>query len=200
MSIYSKLNSLLTAANNKTGESDTTLTDAVQTLIDGYGQGGGGGQQIGVATPKANLLAMLYQLEQGTAKTGTFTLATTLPNTVVEIFDADDTTVKNFAIFAEDEDINGTGTTNTTTYGQFILWLESATIRHIIAIPINDRNDHAAYSVASNKDISIDTGTVSFIYAKWDFVDGVLSAKADYNKNATFTPFKANVTYRWVAW
>ena len=42
MSIYSKLNSLLTAANNKTGESDTTLTDAVQTLIDGYGQGGGG--------------------------------------------------------------------------------------------------------------------------------------------------------------
>lgn len=43
MSIYSKLNSLLTAANNKTGESDTTLTDAVQTLIDGYGQGGGGG-------------------------------------------------------------------------------------------------------------------------------------------------------------
>ena len=41
MSIYSKLSSLLTAANNKTGESDTTLTDAVQTLIDGYGQGGG---------------------------------------------------------------------------------------------------------------------------------------------------------------
>ena len=41
MSIYSKLNSLLTAANTKTGESDTTLTDAVQTLIDGYGQGGG---------------------------------------------------------------------------------------------------------------------------------------------------------------
>jgi hypothetical protein len=36
------LSSLLTAANNKTGESDTTLTDAVQTLIDGYGQGGGG--------------------------------------------------------------------------------------------------------------------------------------------------------------
>ena len=38
-----KLNSLLTAANTKTGESDTTLTDAMQTLIDGYGQGGGGG-------------------------------------------------------------------------------------------------------------------------------------------------------------
>ena len=46
MSIYSKLSSLLTAANNKTGESDTTLTDAVQTLIDGYGQGGGGGYSL----------------------------------------------------------------------------------------------------------------------------------------------------------
>lgn len=43
MSIYSKLSALLSAANTKTGESDTTLTDAVQTLIDGYGGGGGGG-------------------------------------------------------------------------------------------------------------------------------------------------------------
>lgn len=43
MSIYSKLSALLSAANTKTGESDTTLTDAIQTLIDGYGQGGGGG-------------------------------------------------------------------------------------------------------------------------------------------------------------
>ena len=40
--VYGKLNNLLTAANAATGESDTTLTDAVQTLIDGYGQGGGG--------------------------------------------------------------------------------------------------------------------------------------------------------------
>ena len=41
MSILSKLQALLTAANTKTGESDTTLTDAIQTLVDGYGQGGG---------------------------------------------------------------------------------------------------------------------------------------------------------------
>lgn len=40
MSILSKLQSLLTAANSATGESDTTITDAMQTLIDGYGQGG----------------------------------------------------------------------------------------------------------------------------------------------------------------
>ena len=41
MSVLSKIQALITAANAKTGESDTTLTDAVQTLVDGYGQGGG---------------------------------------------------------------------------------------------------------------------------------------------------------------
>ena len=46
MSIYSKLSALLSAANTKTGESDVTLTDAVQTLIDGYGGGGGGGSGL----------------------------------------------------------------------------------------------------------------------------------------------------------
>lgn len=43
MTILQKIQSLLAAANTKTGESDTTLTDAVQTLINGYGQGGGSG-------------------------------------------------------------------------------------------------------------------------------------------------------------
>ena len=42
-SVKSKLQSLLTASNAKTGKSDTNLTDAVNTLIEGYGQGGGGG-------------------------------------------------------------------------------------------------------------------------------------------------------------
>lgn len=39
-SVYGKIQNLITAANTVTGESDTTLTDAVQTLIDGYGGGG----------------------------------------------------------------------------------------------------------------------------------------------------------------
>lgn len=45
MSIRSKIQSLISAANSTTGESDTTLTDAVQTLVDGYGQGGGGSNE-----------------------------------------------------------------------------------------------------------------------------------------------------------
>lgn len=36
------INALTTYANETTGASDTTLSDAVETLVDGYGQGGGG--------------------------------------------------------------------------------------------------------------------------------------------------------------
>lgn len=35
------INALTTYANETTGASDTTLSDAVGTLVDGYGQGGG---------------------------------------------------------------------------------------------------------------------------------------------------------------
>ena len=42
MSISSKIQSLITAANSVTGESRTDLTSAVQDLKDGYNQGGEG--------------------------------------------------------------------------------------------------------------------------------------------------------------
>lgn len=41
MTVTQKLQALLNASNAKTGESNTTLTDAVKTLINGFGQGGG---------------------------------------------------------------------------------------------------------------------------------------------------------------
>ena len=37
--VKSKLQSLITASNAKTGKSDANLTDAVKTLLEGYGQG-----------------------------------------------------------------------------------------------------------------------------------------------------------------
>lgn len=41
MSVERKINSLITAANTKTGKTDANLTSAVQSLVDGYGGGGG---------------------------------------------------------------------------------------------------------------------------------------------------------------
>ena len=46
MAIKPKLQSLLASANDVTGEERTNLTDAVQDLVDGYGQGGGNNTNI----------------------------------------------------------------------------------------------------------------------------------------------------------
>ena len=37
MSVETKIRSLISASNAKTGGADATLTDAIKTLIDGYG-------------------------------------------------------------------------------------------------------------------------------------------------------------------
>lgn len=52
--IKQKLQNLLTAANTATGESDTDLTGAVQTLVDGYGQGGGTAITDGIVVKARN--------------------------------------------------------------------------------------------------------------------------------------------------
>ncbi len=44
--LTSNINALITLANLATGELDTNLSDAVHTLIDGYGQGGGGSNVV----------------------------------------------------------------------------------------------------------------------------------------------------------
>ncbi len=41
------INALTRYANETTGQSDTTLSDAVETLVEGYGQGGGGDELVG---------------------------------------------------------------------------------------------------------------------------------------------------------
>lgn len=162
----------------------------------------GGGQQIGIQTPNANPLAMLYALEHGTAKTGEFTLATTLPNTAKTIFDAQDTSVKNFVIMAEGEEGINTGTTTPATFLIFMIWLQSSTLRQISIMPISCRNDNTSgyLSIKNKDDISIASSSTPLLYAYWDWVDGVLQVKAQYNKHVQYTPFKANTTYRWVAW
>ena len=49
MSIESKINSLITAANTKTGKTDANLTSAVQSLVDGYGMGSKTPPEVAVA-------------------------------------------------------------------------------------------------------------------------------------------------------
>ena len=62
MSLKSKIQALITAANAKTGKSDTNLTAAVQSLIDGYG----------AAVEQINFSLQIYQGGE-TSDYGTFT-------------------------------------------------------------------------------------------------------------------------------
>lgn len=179
------------------GTYDTTLKNSVTVDVQGSS-----GQQIGIQTPNANPLAMLYALENGTAKTGEFTLATTLPNTATTIFDAQDTTVKNFVIMAEGEEGINTGMTTPAQFLMFMIWLQSSTLRQISTMPISCRNDSISgySSIKNNADISIASSSTQLLSAYWDWSNGVLECKGQYNQHAQYTPFKANITYRWVAW
>lgn len=135
MSIRSKIQSLITAANAKTGESDTTLTDAVQTLVDGYGQGGGVTTQPLSVTENGT-----YTAPSGTAYTpvtvnvptggslpsviskidgGSFTFASDTASTY-GISHSLGTTPKGFVIWTEEIDLANAGN-NTIIRGVFVV-------------------------------------------------------------------------------
>ena len=76
------INALTRYANETTGASDTTLSDAVETLVEGYGHGGGGSmphflepsEQIGTITvDESNTLAVKTAL--ASVPTGTTVVA-----------------------------------------------------------------------------------------------------------------------------
>jgi len=54
-SVKGKLEGLIAKANGVTGKADSTLTQAVNALIAGFGQEGGGTVQTGSVTPAENL-------------------------------------------------------------------------------------------------------------------------------------------------
>lgn len=172
---------------------DTTLINSLTVNVSG-----GGGTQIGIETPKANLLSMLYALEQGTAKTGTFTLSTTLPSTKQVIFDADDSTVKNFAIFEQNIGVEILESNNIMSKMRFWLYDESTSARTFFSVTDRVRASYKDYVTATPS--NVDLTSTYYDNSYWFFEDGVLSAQGQYNKHSQYTPFRANVVYRWIAW
>lgn len=54
MAIKPKLESLLDSANETTGQERETLTEAVQDLVDGYGQGGSDSSTLMIIVKEPN--------------------------------------------------------------------------------------------------------------------------------------------------
>ena len=87
---------------------DTTLINSLTVNVSG----GGSGIEIGIQnTTIPNILNMFYALEQGTAKTGEFTLSQAIPNSEVEIFDTTLATVHGIFIADESQDTINTANT-----------------------------------------------------------------------------------------
>lgn len=90
MSLFDRISALLNYANETTGKADTTLGDAVRTLADGYGQGGGGGfdeeGDCGFGVGRAHLKIpvvpvksfILYTFYSGTTTQGNYDIDLTL--------------------------------------------------------------------------------------------------------------------------
>ena len=137
-----------------------------------------------------NILNLFYALEQGTAKTGEFTLATALPATETLVISTGLTTVNG--MFIADEDMSEYRTANTPeniliSYGAF-----------------NDGQVAYALSRLTMQMSATETGngaSKGFINrCTWRIDGGDLYVTATYGGNANYTPFYPGHKYRWVAW
>ena len=167
---------------------DTTLINSLTVNVSG----GGSGIEIGIQnTTIPNILNMFYALEQGTAKTGEFTLSQAIPNSEVEIFDTTLATVHG--IFIADESQDTINTANTPENALYALCFN----------PTSEGTCDYAYTKLTKAMDQTNTNSVTGAFlprATYRVSGGKLYCTGNFNRNDTYTPFHSSHTYRWVAW
>lgn len=83
MSLTSRLQALLTYANNKTGKNDPNLGEAVRSLVDGYGSGGGDSKLSGT-----NLTLIDRYEEEWDLSSTSFVIGETAPTSDTRIMES----------------------------------------------------------------------------------------------------------------
>lgn len=184
LEIKNRIANLISAANAKTGGAETDLTSAVSALVSGFGQGGG--IKIGENSVTPNFLNLFYALENGTAVTGEFTMATALPSTETLIFDSGLDEIKG--IFYIDCDYNYTADTrigvSTAAWG---LYMRNPDETDILLLQ------------SSNTNHAITTGKIAN-YGTHRIDGGSFYITSQYGGNITYTTFAPGHRYKWVAW
>lgn len=204
MSILSKIQSLITAANNTTGESDATLTDAVQTLVDGYGQGGGVTTQplsvtvngtytapageaytpVTVNVPTGGSLPSVISKIDG----GSFTLASDTEGGLQSISHSLGVVPKGFVIWTEDE-LSGIAATRYIANCVFS------------AVNIVDKNSNNY--VASGGATITYNGNASMLASNMLLTSAIVQNYMDASRircNNALIFYKAGCQYKWLAW
>lgn len=180
-SIKAKLQSLIAQSNAATGNTDGDLTAAIAALIAGYGSGGGNAVQIGQESPSPSFMNLFYALEQGTAVTGTFTLASALSGETL-IFSSGLAALNGIMLVNKDR--------TTKESNQEGLWLS------IVLLSDGD----IAFSFVLNTTYTASSGGIAPRISSYRFDGGDLYVTPTFGGSTQYTPFRVGETYLWVAW
>ena len=157
--------------------------DGFKAAIEAISGGSGNAVQIGQESPTPNFMNLFYALEQGTAATGTFTLASPLSGETL-IFSSGLSALNGILLVNTDRTEYAAGGNEGVFIG-FGLLSESELI---LGFMLN---------TASN---SNPIKTDFIVRGTWRVDGGDLYATPNYNNNQNYTPFRPGETYRWVAW
>ena len=193
------LSAVADAIRQKGGTSDALafpggFVNAVAAIQAGNGGGvGGNAIQIGQNTNTPNFLNLFWALENGTAKTGEFTLAATLPNTETLIIDSGLQTITG--LFYVNADYVYTGTSAMPEYGVWGLYMENP--NGLVPVQVCGLSTY----LSSGTQTGYPTGNLNFIVRGQYRIDGgKLYVTAQYNHHINYTPFMSGEKYVWVAW
>lgn len=169
------------------------VTNYALVSVDVPTSGGGSNIEIGIAnTSIPNILNMFYALENGTATTGEFTLAQSIPNTSTLILDTGLSTVNGLFIADESQATRNTGSTPENTLWAIVFNPGSSTGSYAMT-RLNIQMGYGTNTAGTNR------GFLNRV-SSWEVTDGKLYATGTYNRNNNYTPFYPGHTYRWVAW
>lgn len=190
MALTDKLTAIADAIRSKTGKTDALTLDAMPGEIEGI-QTGGGSSDFGENTVVPNPLNMFYALEKGTGVTGEFTLASLLPNTETLIFDTGLSEIKGIIYIDADFAYGQTTYTGGQVGTSGIMLRENGVA--VLELFLNN-------SAKSSSDLRPNPQIGFVSQGKYRIDGGTLYVTANYNNNATYTPFAAKHRYKWFAW
>ena len=170
------------------------FVDAIAAIQAGTGGGTGGNTiQIGQNTNAPNFLNLFWALENGTAKTGEFTLASNLPNTETLLIDTGLAAVNGFFYVNADYTYTATGATpEYSVWGLYIANPDGLKPVHATGLSTYIPNGTAVgYTISQANPFARGTYRID---------GGKVYVTAQYNNHGTYTPLWKGNRYVWVAW
>lgn len=188
------IQALTTYANETTGASDTTLSEAVATLAAGYGGGGSMGglaNMVDVSSQDYDFGYMFSAMKNGLTTGGTVTYSEAFTNTEQLLLATGLTTIHGFMFCDPAVSISPTA---------------SGQVNKIIFVFVNslgNLNIVSAYSNNVTRSYDYAQGTAQTavpINGSLRIDGGNIYYTGRYNKNASYQIVAPNKQYEWLAW